>query len=249
MNIDFGKHIKKVKGSYLKSLKEYHETNDVPFNIPSQIFTGSPSGWRLTKRNPDDETKTKEYIEKNKISLYIHSKYLINLAKPCTPEFKYQLDALQYDLTVGSKIGAKGVVVHVGKSVKETNIKKCIENMKENMRSLSIVDGCPLLLETPAGQGTELLTDINEFREFMIDFENDSNYGICIDTCHVFACGYDPAEYLDKINLPVNLVHLNDSKEPKKSKKDRHEVVGKGFIGKEILYKCIETGLPCVAEW
>ena len=106
---------------------------------------------------------------------------------------------------------------------------------------------CPLLIETPSSQGTELLTTIDEFQEFYQRFnqEDQQRIRICIDTCHVFASGYDPLEYLSKwINTmgreTVGLIHFNDSKDVKGSKKDRHAPIGNGKIGKNILYQVMK---------
>lgn len=244
IGIGIGIHIRKINNSYLKSIQTYYKNNS--FDTPCQIFTGSPVTWKSPVRNHEDENKTKEYITKNGIQLFIHSKYIINLAKP----EKFQTIPLQYDLDVGSAIGAIGVVVHVGKSC-QNSPEISIETMKSNMKSLNINENCPLLLETPAGQGTELLTEIETFINFMNEFKTNPKYGICVDTCHVFACGYDPFEYLKKITndtQQVKLIHLNDSKTEKGSRKDRHETVGNGFIGKECLMKCTQLGIPCVTE-
>jgi deoxyribonuclease-4 len=88
------------------------------------------------------------------------------------------------------------------------------------------------LLETPAGAGTELLTKIEDFINFVKKI-NHPNFGICMDTCHVFASGYDPYNYLCKLienDLIPILIHFNDSKMELASRKDRHEFIGKGKI-------------------
>jgi deoxyribonuclease-4 len=93
---------------------------------------------------------------------------------------------------------------------------------------------CPILLETPAGQGTETLTKYEEFVEFVRDFA-DARIRICIDTCHVFACGSEPIEYIQKLATAetgmVKLIHYNDSATPCGSCVDRHAYMGTGHIG------------------
>jgi deoxyribonuclease-4 len=122
---------------------------------------------------------------------------------------------------------------------------------------------CPLLLETPAGQGTELLTGREEFLDFIESFK-DERIRACIDTCHVFACknptdpdgnGHDPLEYIKegvkRSNL-VKLVHFNDSLEACGSCKDRHAFVGTGHIGFETMQAiaefCMDKTIPMVIE-
>ena len=129
-----------------------------------------------------------------------------------------------------------------------------------NIRSLIpyISKECPLLIETPAGQGTEVLTTFDYFVSFYSDFkEEEREYiKVCIDTCHVFASGFDPLKYLkDFYELypdSLVLVHYNDSKTKIGSKKDRHEKPGEGFIGvekmKDIELWCIEKNIPMVIE-
>ena len=101
-------------------------------------------------------------------------------------------------------------------------------------------------IRNPAGQGTEVLTDIDDFSDFYNKFnESQKNkVKICIDTCHVFACGYDPLEYLKKWNElqpdSIVLVHYNDSKCECGSKKDRHAPAGEGYIGLEKLNSITE---------
>ena len=136
-----------------------------------------------------------------------------------------------------------------------------IDNMFKNILQLlpHIDKTCPLLIETPAGQGTEVLTKIEEFSEFYSRFtkEQKEKVKICIDTCHVFACGYDPAEYLEKWNElqpdSIVLVHFNDSKCECGSKKDRHAPAGEGFIGLEklnyIIEWCATLNIPMVREY
>jgi deoxyribonuclease-4 len=126
-------------------------------------------------------------------------------------------------------------------------------------KMLPFIDSsCPLLLETPSGQGTETLAKYEEFENFYNRFtsEEKEKIKICIDTCHVFASGYDPLDYIiNWINNNQNtlvLVHFNDSKCDLGSRKDRHALPGEGFIGLEkmndISKYCLEQSIPCVLE-
>jgi deoxyribonuclease-4 len=113
---------------------------------------------------------------------------------------------------------------------------------------------CPLLLETPAGQGTELLRGAEEFMDFVESF-GDQRLRACLDTCHVFACGHKPLEYLGKMRERaglLKLVHYNDSAAPCGSCVDRHAYMGTGHIGMEgmkaIAELCTAGQVPMVIE-
>lgn len=115
---------------------------------------------------------------------------------------------------------------------------------------------CPILLETPAGEGTEVCTTFEEFSNFFTRFENDERLRVCIDTCHVFAAGHEPYTYLLSWNQKhpntIGLVHFNDSKFPKGSRKDRHRRIGLGYIGFQQMARiakwCVNHNITMVFE-
>jgi deoxyribonuclease-4 len=132
-------------------------------------------------------------------------------------------------------MGARGVVVHVGKSTSQT-LESAMSNMRANLQAAlpHATESCPILLETPAGQGSEVLTTFTEFVAFVATI-NDPRLRVCIDTCHVFAAGEDPVTYLKEITRMsptyTKLIHFNDSATPCGSCLDRHAFVGEGHIG------------------
>jgi deoxyribonuclease-4 len=114
-----------------------------------------------------------------------------------------------------------------------------------------------VILETPAGQGTELLRTWEEFFGFVRRFGGDPRLRVCIDTCHVFAAGEDPVVYVERAIREcepglVRLIHFNDSKGAAGSCVDRHEFVGAGHIGlarmTAIAVAASAAGIPCVYE-
>ena len=116
------------------------------------------------------------------------------------------------------KLGFLGGVVHVGKS-NNYSVRKATKNMKKHIERVLpyCTKECPLLLETPSGQGNELLTDKDDFINFCRSIESE-NFGICMDTCHVYASGFLPSKYLEDIladdilRPKLKLIHFNDSK-------------------------------------
>lgn len=236
-------------GSHIGKQKLLHNTIDTfPFyERPYQIFLSGPQNSKINI-GEEDLLLTKTKIETTKAKLYIHSPYIINLCEEPGNKDDYQVKLLIKNLEYGVKIGAKGVVVHVGKSCGREE-EDALKNMYENISRVleSATEECPLLLETPAGQGTELLTKFEEFQEF-ISIVEDKRLGICVDTCHVYASGQDPKEYLEKLKEKgekVRLVHYNDSEGCCGSCVDRHAVPGGGKIGYE---KMEEIGRFCQQE-
>lgn len=251
--MNYGLHIRK-NGSYYNSLIKFYRNSNV--KLPCQLFTGSNKSWKSVVPADGDIEKTNKFVTGKDV--FVHSKYLVNLARPFC-EFVKGRESLEFDLKYGGMLGFKGVVVHVGKRLKmDNNIAQ--ENMFRNILCvlLNATKECPLVLETPAGQGTEMLTDIIEFIGFYNKFDSihKEKLKICIDTCHVWSLGYEPLEYIktvqEKLPGSLVLVHFNDSKGPKGCRKDRHELPGLGEIGKnrmlEISQHCLKTGIPMVTE-
>lgn len=240
-----GDHYGKRK-SFFSTVSYYHKTVK---KDSIQIFTGSPKSWARKEPCEKDLDKTKRYVKENNINLFIHALYFINFGRKPS-EVQQAIENLKFELRVGPKMGAKGIVFHVGKYLKEDE-DTAIKNMYDNIISvLPFVDEiCPLLLETPAGQGTECLTDQDDFIAFYKQFtvEEKKKFKVCIDSCHVFSSGYFPMEYINHFltNCPNSLqvIHFNDSKTEKGSKKDRHEFPGHGFIGVEEMAKVANWGI------
>lgn len=236
-----GYHISKenlFKGGKTKTI--YNTLKGLQSEYPWQLFLESNL---VTKKEIPDEdvAKTLNLIIENSLNVYVHSPYTINLCTPHEEKDGYHLTALQKNLCYAKNMGMKGVVVHVGKST-TLEIGVAMENMKNFIR-LCLSDAtveCPLLLETPAGQGTEVLTTSIEFAEFINEI-NDPRLQVCVDTCHVFAAGELPSEYLNVLfskGIIPKLVHFNDSMTERGSCRDCHEQIGRGKIGIEELRKC-----------
>ena len=143
-------------------------------------------------------------------------------------------------------IGARGVVVHVGKSL-SAPAAEAAASMRVNIAiaAAAATAECPLLLETPAGQGTETLTGIEEFFATVSSLGADlagGTFGICVDTCHVYAAGHDPVEYVRRAidSGLLRLVHFNDSATICGSCVDRHAFIGRGHIGAAVLHEVAE---------
>ena len=211
-------------------------------------------------------------IIKNYKLIYVHASYQINMGAELLPSqtdlYNTGIDILLNEIECAKKINAKGIVLHMGKNVKNKYDPSIIHNnmvkfIIELFKKLSKKNNhVPILLETPAGQGGEMCWDINEFVEFIRNFSQQyfySQLGICLDTCHMFQAGLDfnnsnvineVHQILEPIRDKIKLIHLNDSFHPVGSRIDRHEQIGHGYIQTNQLVKFIHPykSVPMILE-
>lgn len=244
-----GAHVERSGSTLLQTVQTM--TSETPY----QIFLSGNQSTRLNLKE-EDVSAAGAWVRAHKIRLYIHAPYILNLAD--RPEDLWNVKHMKELMKQSTKLGALGVVLHVGKR----NIKKQelpLEQALENMRAgfleiLEEVDpSCPLLLETPAGQGSEMFRVKEDYVEFLEQFPSHL-VGSCLDTCHVYASGYKPSEYINFVGDRglLRLVHYNDSNDVCGSCKDRHAFVGRGHIGiSEMSYVadyCTANRIPMVIE-
>ncbi|MEM1067621.1 MAG: deoxyribonuclease IV [Planctomycetota bacterium] len=198
-----------------------------------------------------------EAIDSSKLSHPIaHASYLINLASPKQDLFEKSVDALVVEWNRCNELGLQGLVMHPGsftESSEEEGLDRIIDGVAE---VLGRVDKgtCRLLLENTAGQGSCLGYTFEQLA-FLIDGIDDlKRIGVCLDTCHAFAAGYDLrdsdgfSDFRQQIDdlLPPDTIaalHLNDSKKPLGSRVDRHEHIGEGEIGLDAFRFVLEDDL------
>lgn len=239
-------------------------------NVPGQVFIYPRNGSKFKDdevpepKITDEEYKlARTFIDLNDLRIFIHAPYVINLSNPYTSHNStsdtYVINLLRNNLIKGTIMGAKGVVVHVGKRLNNT-MEYALDRMEQSIRAVldAATPECPLLLETPAGEATETLTTKEQLLDFYNRFSADDQirFKICIDTCHIFAAGHLPHEYvefwLNKAPEAVALIHFNDSKEALASGIDRHASIGTGHIDPSYLYQvaemCAARNIPMVRE-
>lgn len=225
--------------------------------VPAQIFISAPMMSAVNVKAAD-MAAARAHVDATGARVFVHSPYLINLAATPGEREDYGVVCLQKTVNAAAAAGFLGAVVHVGKSVK-LKAAVAIGHMRQNLlKAMEVAtEACPILLETPAGQGTELLTTWDEFFGFVRQFGGDPRLRVCIDTCHVFAAGEDPVVYVERAIREcepglVRLIHFNDSKGAAGSCVDRHEFVGDGHIGlarmTAIAAAAFAAGIPCVYE-
>jgi len=239
-------------GSHMPKRKSLVDTvHAIPAGRPAQIFLAGPQSSRLNIAD-GELAAAAAALAATKATLFIHSPYIINLCTAPAPENEeFHTKLLIKNLQYGVTIGAKGVVVHVGKSTTQT-LTAALGTMRANLVACMdhATPACPILLETPAGQGTEVLTTQAAFQAFVSEI-NDPRLRVCIDTCHVFAAGEDPLDYLTTTDRSLTkLIHFNDSATPCGSCLDRHAAIGEGHIGfdKMSAIAAAADGIPMLVE-
>lgn len=224
-----GRHISIAKGLQ-KALEkmEQLEGNTI------QVFFKSPR--RISQKSKitlEDINFTTRYIKKYNIKFYCHCSYMINLSRQFSDTVL--VDNVIEDMNIMSKINGHGCVVHMGKQLKMSR-EHAIENMVSNIKY--ILKHTPknsiLLLENSAHQGTEIGYDMEEIQE-ILEKINNKRVRVCIDTCHAWVAGHSLKKLYSDIKKTfgwkrVDLVHLNDSKNPKGAMNDNHENLGSGTI-------------------
>lgn len=215
------------------------------------FYTGAPQN---TVRKPVDQLRideAKELMKENNIDMddiVIHAPYIINLANTVKPEtFDLAVRFLKQEIERCEAIGASRLVLHPGSHVKagdEAGLQQIVKGLNMVLKPDQKVR---IALETMAGKGSELGRDFDQLQYIIENVEHNELLGVCIDTCHMHDAGYDLTrfdEMLDEFDKKIGInrilvVHVNDSKNVMGAHKDRHENIGYGYIGFEVLNKIV----------
>jgi deoxyribonuclease-4 len=229
-----------------------------------QIFNQSPRMWRSSTYAEKDVAAFRQAMDDSPVdALLIHAVYLLNCASDDPDVRSKSLASLTNSLRAGQQIGAAGVVLHPG-SAKKADPAAAIARAGECIReALAESEGCQLHLENTAGAGGTLGRSIEELAGLLDACGDDPRIGLCLDSCHLFASGYDIRtrrgvdavlqEIGEKIGLDrIGSLHLNDSQMPLGSNRDRHANIGHGELGEKgcaaFLAAPAFEGLACVLE-
>lgn len=233
-----------------------------------QIFLRTPHKFQVSRRNRKDIKKLSEELKKHNVKVLIHGSFLINFCQPVTSYIHKQgMRILIEDLEDSVLLGAMGVVIHMGHNTCKlsdeaalNNYVKGIKNVLRNSNPNSV-----LILETGAGQGHEIGTDIIDLGNIrkMLSIKERQRVKFCLDTCHMFSAGYNLGcpNYVDMLEGHINLnlgwsnvvaIHLNDSVEHLNCHKDRHADIGYGKINikgiKRFVEICVKHKVPMILE-
>lgn len=220
--------------------------------------------WRPTNFGEEDFAAFREAMDASPVeAVIIHAVYLINCATKDKELRKKSLTSLTHALRIGDAIGARGVVLHPG-SQKTDPLKPSLKRASKVIAAaLKETDSCPLLLEQTAGHKGLLARDWDQIAALIDGAGDDKRLGLCLDSCHMFAQGYDItdeahlATVLDEADAKVGLdrlgaIHVNDAAVPLGAHLDRHANIGKGEMGKKGLSAFLSEprfeGLPATLE-
>lgn len=212
------------------------------------FYTGAPQNTRRGEINDFMTLEAYKLMKENNIELdkvIVHAPYIVNLANPDNMEFS--INFLTNEVERCNLLGMKYLVLHPGSSVnvsREEGIANIIKGLNAILTNNNNICIC---LETMAGKGNELGRNFLELKEIIDGVNFKDSIGVCMDTCHLFDSGIDITDFdkvLDDFDKQIGLnylkcIHINDSKNIFSSHKDRHENIGYGNIGFDILIKII----------
>ena len=243
-----GSHVKfNSKGQLLESLNEALSYGSTTF----MFYTGAPQNTIRSKISSEITEKAKKVMKEHNMKIediIVHAPYIINLANDNDDaKYNFSINFLIQEVKRCEEFGIKYLVLHPGSHV-GLGIEKGIQNIifalnKVNESNDSVI----ILLETMAGKGSEVGSNLDEIKEIIDGVTDKSKIGVCLDTCHLSDSGYDITDFdkiLDELEKKIGLsylhcVHVNDSKNVRGARKDRHENIGYGMLGFDNLIKII----------
>jgi len=238
-------------------------------NTALQIFTHSPSTWRMRALATDEVDRFRSRREASPIRyLAVHAMYLINLATPDVELYERSITAMADEMKRAACIGADAVVAHVGHRM-DLSQKRATKRVAAALTRVLTETGhdAPstprLLLENTAGAGSAVGSSFDELARILSLIEDDPRVDVCLDTCHAHVAGYDLST-VDAVNDAVqtldrviglerlSLVHLNDARFAAGSHRDRHGHIGRGTIANEGIAAIVNhdalSHLPFILE-
>jgi deoxyribonuclease IV len=239
-------------GCHLSSSKGYEAMGKEALKIGAntfQFFTRNPRGSKAKKIDPKDVEALLKLAKENEFATILaHAPYTVNACSADESTREFAVEIIADDLERMEYLPNSFYNFHPGSHVNqgvEAGIKYIINMLNATLKPDQTTK---VLLETMSGKGTEVGRSFEELNEITKGVNLPDRVGICLDTCHVYDAGYDIVNdldgVLDEFDCIIGLeklyaIHLNDSKNPFTSHKDRHERIGEGHIGKEVFFKII----------
>jgi deoxyribonuclease-4 len=237
--VKFGAHVSAAGGLFRAVERGVAITADC-----LQIFVATPRQFKPTNHSDEAVEKFLAALAESKIGpLIFHAQYLVNIASSDPNLRRLSADALVSQLEWAERLGAMGVVFHPGSSVsdpREVGVDHAVETLADILARAP--GSAPLCLETTAGSGNTIGSRFEDLGTLIERLDKSPRLMVCLDTCHIFAAGYpcqttaELDETMAQFDRFIGLdrltsLHLNDSKEPFGSHRDRHENIGDGQIG------------------
>jgi len=231
------------------------------------LFLRNQRSWAAKPLDPEVARKFKEKCTKHEFPTHLilpHGSYLVNLGSPKEETRKKSVETLIDELKRCEMLGLNLFNIHPGSSCGDISREDCIKYIAGGInKALSVTQGVKVVLENMSRQGNTIGGDLSELRQIIDLIEDKTRIGVCIDTCHAMAAGYNlnTQEGFDELIKDIDVkigfewlvgLHLNDSKGEAGCKLDRHENIGKGKIGmdgfKRIMTCKHFTDLPMILE-
>jgi deoxyribonuclease-4 len=226
-----------------------------------QVFLSSPRAWAVP---PEDADTDAAFAADCAVPVFVHAPYLVNFGSPTPATIERSTQTLAYALRRGRAIGARGIVVHAGSAVLGNSWTDGMRQVREHLLPLlDAAPDAPRLLIEPMASSASLASDAASLGGYLDALGRDERIGVCLDTCHMHAAGHDlstEASFADALRAygrvagrgGIGLIHVNDSRDPAGSKRDRHEAVGLGTIGRAAFAALFRTPasrrVPMVVE-
>ncbi|QCD53357.1 deoxyribonuclease IV [Campylobacter sp. RM16192] len=229
------------------------------------LFVKNQRQWSAKPLTDENISKFKENLKLSKISpdhVLPHNSYLINLGHFDNEKRQISIDAFLDEISRVEELGLKMINFHPGSHLKEISTEQCLDNIAESINFLlENSQNVKLVIENTAGQGSNLGFEFEHVAYLIKKCVDKSRIGVCIDTCHTFSAGYDIKDNYENVMSEfdqiigikyLSAMHLNDTKFGLSSKKDRHESLGKGFLGLETFENIIKDkrtdDIPLILE-
>ena len=210
------------------------------------MFVKNQRRWDALPLSAKEITAFKDALKRSGIRaehVLVHDSYLINLGHPREAEREKSLNAFVDEIRRCEALGLRLLNFHPGSHLNEISVQVCLDNIAGSLNfAIAHTAGVKLVLENTAGQGSNLGYDFAQLAYVIDKISNKDRIGVCIDTCHAFAAGYDlrsqqayertMSEFDRAIGYKfLSGMHLNDTKNELGVRKDRHESLGRGFLG------------------
>ena len=210
------------------------------------MFVKNQRRWDAPPLSAEETIAFKDALKQSGIRaehVLVHDSYLINLGHPREAEREKSLNAFIDEIRRCEALGLRLLNFHPGSHLNEISAQVCLDNIAGSLNfAIANTAGVKLVLENTAGQGSNLGYDFAQLAYVIDKISNKDRIGVCIDTCHAFAAGYDlrsPQAYertMSEFDRAIGYkflsgMHLNDTKNELGVRKDRHESLGRGFLG------------------
>jgi len=230
-----------------------------------QFFSRNPRGWKYSPLNKEEVKEFRSSIYSSTLfPVFLHMPYLPNIASLKSKFYKRSIHSIISDLQRAEQLGAQYLIIHIGHRM-ESSEEKAIEAVSDGIGQAfeKVKNSIVLLMENTAGQGSEIGYNFEQIKRIIAGVEDNKRLGVCLDTAHTLEAGYDLSNkdglertletFDQEVGLNrLHLLHLNDSKTPLGSRKDRHWHIGEGYIGmegfKNLINHPILRQLPGIME-